>query len=94
MKVRFEPTGQKGSSVHETHSMMPNPYVSYLAKQTPGVFTDVGADGGQQQSLSLYELEDEVSVHAFNGQLSILIFCSLHTCINNLKRSSASLVTR
>ena len=53
--------------------------VSYLAQQTPGVFTKVWADGSQQQSLSLYELEDEVSVHSLNSQLTILIFGCLQT---------------
>lgn len=55
--------------------------VSYLAQQTPGVFTKVWADGRQQQSLSLYELEDKVSVHPLNSQLTILIFGCLHTNI-------------
>lgn len=53
--------------------------VSYLAQQTPGVFTKVWADGGQQQSLPLYELEDEVSVHSLDSQLTILIFGCLQT---------------
>lgn len=56
---------------------MSNPVFPHLAKQTPSVFTQVGADGGQQQSLFLYELEDKVSVHAFDSQLTILIFGSL-----------------
>lgn len=68
-----------------------NPSVSYLAKQTPSVFTKVRADGGQQQSLPFYELEDKVSVHAFDGQLPILIFGCLNTHNKTTQGSSAKL---
>lgn len=50
---------------------------SYLAQQTPGVLAQVWTDGRQQQRLSLDELEDQLSVHAFNSQLPVLIFGSL-----------------
>lgn len=56
-----------------------HPCASYLAQQTPGVFTKVWADGRQQQRLSLYELKDELSVHALDGQLAILVFGRLST---------------
>ena len=59
-------------------------HVSYLPQQTPGVFTKVWADGGQQQSLSFYKLEDKVSVHALNCQLAILILGCLHTHIKTV----------
>lgn len=47
---------------------------SYLAEQTPSIFTKMGADGGQQQRLPLDELEDEVLVHALDSKLTILVF--------------------
>lgn len=62
---------------------------SYLAEQTPGVFTKMWADGRQQQSLSLYEREDKVSVHPLDSQLTILIFGRLD---NGHKNSSTGLV--
>lgn len=58
---------------------MLNVYVLYLSQQTPRVFTKVRTDGGQQQRLFLYELEDEVSVHAFYSQLAVFVFGSLKT---------------
>ena len=77
---------------------MPKPHVSHLAQQAPGVFTEVRADGGQQQGLSLDELEDKVPVHSLNSQLTVLIFGCLHThkkqtnTKNILKRSSSLLL--
>lgn len=47
---------------------------SYLAEQTPGVVTQVWADGGQQQGLPLDELKHQVLVHALDGELPVLIF--------------------
>lgn len=62
----------------KTHSqstnMLKKIVVSYLSQQTPSVFTEMWADGGQQKCLSFYELEDKVSVHALDGQLTILVF--------------------
>lgn len=62
---------------------------TYLSQQTPGVFTKVWTDGCQEQSLSLYELEDQVSVHPFNRQLTILIFGCLQNHTETGKRSSS-----
>lgn len=52
---------------------------AHLPQQTPGVFTKVWTDGGQEQGLSLYELEDQVSVHPLDRQLSILVFGCLQS---------------
>lgn len=52
---------------------------AHLSQQTPGVFTEVWADGGQEQGLSLYELEDQVSVHPLDRQLTILVFGCLQS---------------
>ena len=69
-----------GNLEHETHIWCKKKSIfSYLAKKTPSVLTKVWADGGQKQSLSLYELEDEVSVHPLDSELAILIFGCLRT---------------
>lgn len=69
---------------------------TYLAQQTRGVFAQVGADWSQQQSLFLYELEDEVSVHPLDGQLTVLIFGRLqsqtHSGLKRLQSSPLSLL--
>lgn len=53
--------------------------LTYLSQQIPGVFTKVWTDGCQEQSLSLYKLEDQVSVHPLDRQLTILIFGCLQS---------------
>lgn len=50
---------------------------SHLPQQGPGVFTQVGADGSQQECLLLNKLEHEISVHALDGQLSVFILLCL-----------------
>lgn len=42
------------------------------------------ADGRQQQSLPLDELEDQVSVHPLDGQLTVLIFSGLKHIIRKI----------
>lgn len=62
---------------------------TYFSQQTPGVFTKVWTDGCQEQSLSLYKLEDQVSVHPLNRQLTILIFGCLQNHTEMWRRSSS-----
>lgn len=45
----------------------------YLAQQGPDVLAQVGADGSQQQSLHLDELEHQLPVHPLDGQLPVLV---------------------
>lgn len=67
---------------------------TYLSQQTPGVFTKVWTDGCQEQSLSLYKLEDQVSVHSLNRQLTVLIFGCLQNHTEMGQRSSSVGKTR
>jgi len=46
------------------------------------VFTQVGADGSQQERLVLDELEHKIPVHALDGQLPVLILSSLQSIKN------------
>lgn len=63
---------------------------TYLSQQTPGIFTKVWTDGCQEQSLPLYKLEDQVSVHPLNRQLTVLIFGCLQNHTETGKRSSSA----
>lgn len=45
-------------------------------------------DGCKEQSLSLYKLEDQVSVHPLNRQLTILVFGCLQSPTETGQRSS------
>lgn len=67
---------------------------AYLSQQTPGVFTKVWTDGCQEQSLSLYKLEDQVSVHPLNRQLTILIFGCLQNHTEMWQKPSSVSKTR
>lgn len=93
----FASVGKRGREVREK-SRRNNLRFIYLSQQRPGIFTKMWTDGCQKQSLCLYKMEDQVSVHSLNRQLTILIFGCLQkhkdgdkgqhqsmSCVNTLR---------